>query len=122
MFCPHCGNPLELQAAFCPSCGVNVVAQRPPAQQPVQQAAQARARIVRPRNPRMLAGVCTGIAIHYGWDVALVRIMLVVIACLTSGAAALFYLAAWILIPEAPCALPPTTSSAPSRLNQRYPA
>jgi phage shock protein PspC (stress-responsive transcriptional regulator) len=115
MFCPQCGNPFQSQAAFCPSCGVNVVAQRPPAQQPVQ----VRARIVRPKRPRMLAGVCSGIAIHCGWDVALVRIVLVVAACLTSGAATLFYVAAWILIPEAAYELPPATN--PSSFD-RYPA
>jgi phage shock protein C len=114
MFCPHCGNPFESQAAFCPSCGVNVVAQIA--------AVPQRARIVRPKRPRMLAGVCSGIAMHYGWDVALVRVVLVVAACLTSGAATLFYVAAWILIPEASYALPSNTSPTPSGLNQRYPA
>jgi phage shock protein C len=114
MFCPHCGNPFESQAAFCPTCGAHIA--------PQLHALPQRTRIVRPRQPRMLAGVCSGIALHYGWDVALVRVLMVVIACLTSGAATLFYLAAWILIPEAQNALPTTTSSASSNLNERYPA
>jgi phage shock protein C len=114
MFCPHCGNQFESQAAFCPSCGVNVTAQLT--------GAQCQSRIVRPRRPRMLAGVCSGLAIHYGWDVALVRIVFTVVACLTSGAAALFYLAAWVLIPEAPYALPPVTGTDPANMSTRYPA
>ena len=113
MYCLHCGHQFDSQAAFCSSCGVNITPQASPLQR--------RSPIVRPKQPRMVAGVCSGIAAHYGWDVALVRILLTVAVCLTSGAALLFYLAAWILIPEAPYALPPATSSVPTNMSPRYP-
>ena len=98
MFCPRCGNQAAPYSAFCSSCGSDL---------PSASAVVQKSPIVRPRQPRMIAGVCSGLAIHYGWDVALVRVLFVVIACLTSGCATLFYIAAWILIPEAPYALPP---------------
>ena len=62
---------------------------------------------MRLREPRMIAGVCSGFASHYGWDVSLVRVVTAGIAILTSGFGALAYLAAWIIIPEAPYMLPP---------------
>jgi phage shock protein PspC (stress-responsive transcriptional regulator) len=52
----------------------------------------------------MIAGVCAGFALHYHWDVNIVRIITALI-CL-SGAGALAYLVAWIIIPEEPYALP----------------
>ncbi len=109
MFCPHCGNQsaahLSDQPIFCCACGAGVGSQ-----------ALARTRIVRPRNPRMIAGVCSGLAIHYGWDVAVVRILFAVAACLTTGCAIFFYIAAWILIPEAQYALPPSPRSVNTNL------
>jgi phage shock protein C len=103
MFCPHCGNQSALQVSaqpiFCSSCGTAVASQT-----------LAQTRVVRPRNPRMIAGVCSGLAIHYGWDVAVVRILFAVAACLTTGCAIFFYIAAWVLIPEAQYALPPSRS------------
>jgi phage shock protein C len=101
MFCANCGNQFAPGSNFCSACGAPGV--------------RAAARIVRPRHPRMIAGVCSGIAIHYGWDIALVRILFAVITCLTSGAGLLAYIAAWILIPDALYALPPAP-------RQNYPA
>jgi phage shock protein C len=55
----------------------------------------------------MIAGVCSAFALQYGWDIAVVRLVTVVIALFTSGIGFLAYLAAWIIIPEAQYALPP---------------
>ena len=97
MFCAHCGKQSAQDANFCSACGA------PAGPRPgyVQDN-----RIVRPRYPRMIAGVCSGIAIHYGWDLALVRILTVVFTLLTGGTGLLLYIAAWILLPDAPYALP----------------
>ncbi|HEY0161654.1 MAG TPA: PspC domain-containing protein [Edaphobacter sp.] len=104
MFCTRCGSKLEPTARFCSSCGA-----------PVASASSAYAppsppytdgRLVRPRNNRMIAGVCAAFAQAYGWDVAIVRIVVAVL-CLT-GVSALAYVIAWIIIPEEPFApLPP---------------
>ncbi len=98
MFCTRCGNKLEPASRFCPSCGAPIAAQAP-YQQPF-----ATSRLMRPRNNRMIAGVCAAFAIQYGWDINLVRIITAII-CL-SGAGALAYIIAWIIIPEEPYALP----------------
>jgi len=64
-------------------------------------------KLVRPRYPRMLGGVCSAFALQYGWDVSAVRIITVLIALFSSGVGGLAYLAAWVIIPEAQYALPP---------------
>ncbi|MDA3625318.1 PspC domain-containing protein [Saccharopolyspora oryzae] len=55
----------------------------------------------RPRDGRMIAGVCRGIAHRFGWSVGLVRLAFVV-SCVLPGPQVLFYLFLWILIPSAP--------------------
>ena len=96
MFCPHCGKESIAESNFCSACGTPRLAP-----------AAAGPRIVRPRHPRMLAGVCAGFAIHYGWRVPTVRVLFAIFTCLTSGAGVLIYLALWILLPDAPYAVPP---------------
>ena len=56
--------------------------------------------LVRPRNGRMLAGVCAAFAGYFGLDVTLVRVIWAVVAVLTGGAGMLAYLAAWAIIPS----------------------
>ncbi len=58
-------------------------------------------RIARPRDQRMVAGVCSGIADYLRLDPTVVRLLVVVAAIFSGGALALAYLAAWILMPEA---------------------
>jgi phage shock protein C len=62
----------------------------------------------------MIAGVCAAIAQQYGWDLSVVRIVMVVFALLTSGFGGLCYLAAWVIIPEAPYALPAPSGYSPT--------
>ena len=49
---------------------------------------------------RMLGGVCGGLAESLGADAALLRVLVVALTLITGGAAALVYLAAWVLAPE----------------------
>ena len=104
MFCSHCGKSIESSSRFCPSCGAAVPFTATPFTTdpyPYRPAAQ----LTRPRSPRMIAGVCSGFALHYGWDLNLVRVITALFIVLT-GVGALAYIAAWIIIPEAPYALP----------------
>jgi phage shock protein C len=55
--------------------------------------------LVRPRNGRMVAGVCAGAAEYFGIDVTLVRVLVAFVAVITGGAGVLAYLAAWVIIP-----------------------
>jgi phage shock protein C len=55
--------------------------------------------LVRPRNGRMVAGVCAGAAEYFGTGVTLVRALVAVVSVITGGAGVLAYLAAWGIIP-----------------------
>jgi phage shock protein PspC (stress-responsive transcriptional regulator) len=59
----------------------------------------ARPRLVRPRDGRMVAGVCAGLAAHFGIDVNLIRLGFAVFTIFW-GLGALIYLIAWAVIPE----------------------
>ncbi len=55
--------------------------------------------LYRPKNDRMIAGVCAGIARRYNIDVTLVRIAFVA-SLFLPGPQFLIYVAGWILMPE----------------------
>ena len=54
----------------------------------------------RSRTDRMLGGVCGGLAASLGADAALLRVLTVALTLITGGAAAIVYVAAWVLAPE----------------------
>jgi phage shock protein C len=56
-------------------------------------------RLYRSRKGQMIAGVCAGLAEHFGVDVNLVRLAFAVFTIIF-GAGVLIYLAAWIILPE----------------------
>jgi phage shock protein PspC (stress-responsive transcriptional regulator) len=57
------------------------------------------ASLVRPRDGRVIAGVCAGIADRYGWSRTTVRVLFV-LSTIIPGPQFLVYLALWFLIPE----------------------
>jgi phage shock protein C len=57
-------------------------------------------RLVRRRDDRMLAGVCSGVAEYLGVDVTLVRLVTLIGAILGFGTLILAYVVAWALLPE----------------------
>jgi phage shock protein C len=57
------------------------------------------ARLERPRGGRMIAGVCAGLARHYGWSVTKVRLVFLLFAFF--GAGEIAYLALWLIMPKA---------------------
>ncbi len=56
-------------------------------------------RLLRPRNGRMLAGVCAGLAAYFGVDVNLVRLAFGIFTVFY-GLGFLVYLIAWAVLPE----------------------
>jgi phage shock protein C len=56
-------------------------------------------RLYRSRKGQMIAGVCAGLAEHFGVDVNLVRLAFAVFT-IFFGVGVLIYLAAWIILPE----------------------
>lgn len=65
--------------------------------------------LVRPRNDRIIAGVCSGIAQRYGLSATTVR-LLFLLSLLLPGPQFIIYLALWVLIPDEPWRgmMPPT--------------
>ena len=55
----------------------------------------------RTRNDRVLAGVVGGIAVRFGWNPTLLRVVYVLVSALSAAfPGILVYLALWLLIPE----------------------
>ena len=73
-----------------------------PPQAALPPAPASRFELRRSRTDRMLGGVCGGLAAGLGADPALLRVLLVALTLLTGGAAAIVYLAAWVLAPQDP--------------------
>ncbi|MGI9064593.1 MAG: PspC domain-containing protein [Pseudonocardiaceae bacterium] len=57
--------------------------------------------LTRPRQGKMIAGVCAGLADRFGWSAGGVR-LLFVLSCLLPGPQVLVYLALWIIMPKRP--------------------
>ena len=55
----------------------------------------------RPLNGRILAGVCAALADRFGWNVSIVR-LIAVLSILLPGPQVIFYVIAWIVIPNEP--------------------
>ncbi len=55
----------------------------------------------RSRRDRMIAGVCAGLAHHFGLDVTLMRVLYVLVSILSVGfPGTIVYIILWIVIPE----------------------
>jgi len=128
MFCKDCGKQLGPEVKFCPACGTKAPATTDPSYD--QQSAHRQSgtaegsgsqrggvqngwadrnqlppRLLRPRSPRMIGGVCAAFALYFGWNLDLVRVVAAVFG-LFYGIGILAYLACWIILPEAQYALP----------------
>jgi phage shock protein PspC (stress-responsive transcriptional regulator) len=59
----------------------------------------AKSKIVRPRDNRMIAGVCAGLARRFGTTPGIMRFIFV-LSCLLPGPQFIIYIALWILLPS----------------------
>ncbi len=112
IYCSQCGKESDDEANFCSACG-----------RPLTPAATAYNQgrsggvfsgsvfrtLVRPRTGRKVAGVCQGLANHYGWDVTVVRIVMVLLAIVGFPIGLIVYGLVWLVVPEEALALPPAT-------------
>ena len=57
--------------------------------------------LVRPRGDRIIAGVCSGLARRFGWNVTTVRV-LAVLSIVLPGSQLLIYAICWLVIPNEP--------------------
>ena len=60
-------------------------------------------RFYRSKDHSVIGGVCAGVAERFGWDIALVRIVTVLIG-LFGGPIIIAYLVAWVVVPVRPFA------------------
>jgi phage shock protein PspC (stress-responsive transcriptional regulator) len=58
-----------------------------------------KSKIVRPRDNRMIAGVCAGLARRFGTTPGIMRLIFV-LSCLLPGPQFIIYIALWILLPS----------------------
>lgn len=72
-----------------------------PTPQPQPQPSPGPRRLVRRTDDRMIAGVCSGIAAHFGLDVTLVRLLAVLGFVLGLGSIGVAYVIAWVVVPKA---------------------
>ncbi len=56
-------------------------------------------KLIRSKNKK-IAGVCAGVAEHFGWKTRNVRTIWLILSILGVGAPVLFYLILWFLMPD----------------------
>ncbi len=62
---------------------------------------------MRSRTNRKIAGICGGLAIQFGWDATVVRLLWIALV-LFAGTGVLAYLILWVVVPEEPLTQPRT--------------
>ena len=105
MFCTKCGVELDQRDVYCSQCGV--VTGRGARLAP-------RPRLTRVRYTNKIAGVCGGIAQYLDTDPTLVRVLWLLLLFSLPPAGIIGYLAAWIVIPKEPLALPHASPAYPT--------
>ena len=105
MFCGRCGTALAGEAKLCSACGAPATVGGLPAE-----GRYGKGRLARPRTNRAVAGVCAGLAKHYGWELVWVRVLAVLLTVFSSGAGVVAYLVFWVVMPEEPWMLPAPAS------------
>ena len=51
-------------------------------------------------NDKMIAGVCSGIAEYFGWDITIFRIIYTVASVFTAFSGVILYIILWIIMPQ----------------------
>lgn len=113
MACVGCGESVAAGARFCSVCGTAVTFGTipPPPVHGVMVPPTSLDGLYRPREGRMIAGVCSGFALRYGWDLSIVRLVLVLSAVFGAGVPFLAYLIAWVVMPNGQYTLPSQVGS-----------
>jgi phage shock protein C len=90
--CPFCNEEIRVEAIKCKHCGAFLTSGQ----------AGPSAKLTKSNN-KMLAGVCAGIAEHYGFDAALLRILLVLVSLFSAVLPVLIaYVVTAMILPPPP--------------------
>jgi phage shock protein PspC (stress-responsive transcriptional regulator) len=100
MHCPYCKSETLEGASKCSACGSWIVA-KPPMRE-----------WIRAREGRRIAGVCRGLADHFGIPVAALRLLFLA-SMLFGGWGVVVYLALWIALPQEAASLPAVLAQPP---------
>ncbi len=112
IYCAQCGKQSPEEARFCAACGHPLIAAGATVS-PAPGAPRTWATfgsLVRPRSGRKVAGVCQGLANHYGWDVSVVRVVMLLLAILGFPIGLIVYGLIWMIAPEEVLALPASST------------
>src|ERR1700685_2215488 len=109
LYCSGCGASLPADARFCSACGKAVI-EAGAAASASRPASAPWGPLTRPLAGRKLAGVCRGLANHYGWDVTLTRLIAVLLGILVFPIGEVAYVLFWVMGPEEPQIVAPTTN------------
>ncbi len=64
-------------------------------------ASKRKRRLYRDPEQRVVGGVCSGLGAYFNMDLVIIRIIFIVLAFVTTGAAVLAYIVLWIAVPKA---------------------
>jgi len=98
MYCTNCGAQTAETDRFCAHCGKGTGAAQPGTASAPFTAAAGRP-LDRDIANKKIAGVCAGIARHFGWDVTLVRVAFLA-SVLLHGVGLIAYFIAWVCMPR----------------------
>jgi phage shock protein PspC (stress-responsive transcriptional regulator) len=82
--CPACFESIDARALRCPKC-----AQRQP----------EAPGLYRDVPGRLVGGVCAALAMHFNWDLTVMRVVMIVTAAMSGGIGLWAYLALWVMTP-----------------------
>ncbi len=102
MLCPYCRTQNAEGATRCAAC-TSWIVDRPPVRE-----------WTRPREGRLIAGVCRGLANRFGLPIAAVRVAFL-LSMAFGGWGLIVYVALWIAMPLEPLALPAPPPAAEPR-------
>lgn len=60
----------------------------------------AQGRLTRSQSNKWIAGICGGIAEHFGWDADLLRLIWVILTVGTMFCGCIIYLILWLIMPQ----------------------